>query len=56
MREYKLYFEFYGKKMKTTVKANSMKEAKEIVIKNINFLKIVPEYDHFEFLKKMFGM
>ena len=56
MREYKLYFEFYGKKMQTTVTASSMTEAKEIVIKNINFLKIVPVDDHFEFLKNMFGI
>jgi hypothetical protein len=56
MKSYKLYFDFYGKKMQTTVQADSIAEAKKIVIKNINFLKVVPEDNHFDFLKSIFGI
>lgn len=56
MRKYKLYFEFYGKKMQTTVIAKSELEAKQKVKDNLTFLKIVPEEDPVDFLKNIFGM
>jgi len=56
MRKYKLYFEFYGRKMQTTVIAKSELEAKQKVKDNLTFLKIVPEQDPVDFLKNMFGM
>lgn len=56
MRKYKLYFEFYGKKMQTTVIAKSELEAKKKVKDNLTFLKIVPEEDPVEFLKNIFGI
>lgn len=56
MKKYKLYFEFYGKNMQTTVIAKSEIEAKQKVKDNLVFLKIVPEEDPVDFLKNMFGM
>ena len=56
MKKYKLYFDFYGKKMQTTVIASSRTEAKQKVKDNLTFIKIVPENDPVDFLKKMFGM
>ena len=32
MKNYTLYFEFFGRKMKTTVSAESCQDAKEMVI------------------------
>ena len=40
MNNYTLYFSLYGKKMKTTVSANSEQEAKQIVKDKIVFHKI----------------
>ena len=57
MKKYKLYFEFYGKKMKTTVTAKNEHEAVQIVNSKIFIIKIVPEpkltLDEF---KNAFGM
>jgi hypothetical protein len=55
MKTYNIYFEIYGKKMKTVIKANSEQEAKEIIKNNIKFIKIVPE-NNIDFLKNIFGM
>lgn len=41
MKEYLIYFEIYGKKLKTTVLAHDENEAKYLVKERINFLKIV---------------
>lgn len=41
MKEYLVYFEIYGKKLKTTVLAHDKNEAKYLVKERINFLKIV---------------
>ena len=56
MKKYKVYFKIFDKKLVTTVKASSFFEAKQKVKDNLIFLKIVPEDDPFDFLKKMFGM
>lgn len=40
MKRYKLYFEFYGKKMSTTIFADNEFMAKNQVRNRINFLKI----------------
>ena len=56
-KKYRVYFEFYGKKMQTTVTASSMTEAKSIVRNNVNFLKIVTEKeDPVDYLKNIFGI
>lgn len=55
MKNYKIYFEIYGKKMKTVIKANSEHEAKELVKNKIKFIKIVPE-NNIDFLKNIFGI
>lgn len=43
MNKYSIYFEVYGKKLKTVVFASSEKEAKQIVLDKIIFHKIVKE-------------
>jgi hypothetical protein len=40
MKNYTLYFEFFGRKMKTTVSAESCQDAKEMVIGRVNFMSI----------------
>ncbi|HRT84542.1 MAG TPA: hypothetical protein P5523_07890 [Bacteroidales bacterium] len=51
-----VYFEFYGKKMKTSVEARDIENAKDIVRDRINFLSIrLSEDDGFEYLKNIFG-
>lgn len=56
MKNYKIYFEVYGRKMKTTVKAKTELEAKELVKNKINFLKITEEDKDLNFLKNIFGI
>lgn len=51
MNEYTVYFEFYDKKMKTTVHATSEERAKECVRKNINFIKV--EKQGFDILEEI---
>jgi hypothetical protein len=40
MKTYTLYFEFFGRKMKTTVEADSCQEAKDQVAGRLNFISI----------------
>lgn len=40
MKKYVIYFQLYGKKLKTTIKASSMESAKEIIKSKIIFDKI----------------
>ena len=40
MKTYTLYFEFYGRKMKTKVVAESVGEAKSLVLSKVKFLKV----------------
>jgi hypothetical protein len=40
MAQYKVYFEIYGKKMVTTVEADSIEQAKYTVLCNVRFLKV----------------
>lgn len=60
MKTYKIYFEVYGHKMKTTVQANNERDAKEWIkdkiIKNTNFLKVTEEDKDLNFLKNIFGI
>jgi hypothetical protein len=41
MKNFKVYFEIFGKKMQTTVTAISEDEAKEIIKSRINFHNII---------------
>lgn len=54
---YTIYFEIYGKKLKTSVVAKSEKDAKLKVIEKLNFIKVVKEtdYDIPEGFKDIFG-
>lgn len=55
MKNYKIHFEFYGKKMKTTVQANNEHEAVKIVNSKIFIIKVVQE-DPIDYLKNIFGI
>lgn len=54
MRKHTIYFEIFGKKLKTTVMANNEREAKELIKNKIIFHKIQAErdvgFDIFDFL------
>lgn len=47
MKNYIIYFEVYGKKMKTTVFAGSEESAKDIVRSKVVFHKVVKKPDVF---------
>jgi hypothetical protein len=40
LHEYEVYFEFFGKKMKSKVLANSIEQAKEQILDKVNFHKV----------------
>ena len=54
--KYTVYFELFGKKMKTTVEAVGENEARYAVTSKIKWHKIVPEDDTLNQLFDMFGM
>ena len=58
--QYTVYFEIFGKKMKTTVQAKSEEDAKYLVMGKIIWYKVVPEKigddNALEHLKDIFGM
>ena len=56
--EYKIWFEVFGRKLKTTIVASSKKEAMFKLREEIKVLKIeeVNGDDTLDFLKKTFGM
>ena len=45
MRNYTVYFELFGKKMKTTLIAKNEEEAKEIIKNKIKFYKVEKKSD-----------
>jgi len=51
--KYTIYFELFGKKMKTTVDAKSIEDAKQQVINKILFHKVEQDID---FLKNIFNI
>jgi len=58
-KQYEVWFEVYGKKMKTTVLAKHEIEAKELIRKQIIFYKVEeskPTDPGMDFLKGMFGI
>ena len=57
MNNYTVFFEIYGKKLKTTVKAKSEDEAKKLIAEKIIFYKVVKEIDdnNPEIFKDIFG-
>ena len=57
MKQFTVYFEIFGKKMKTTVFANTEEEAKRKVKDKIVFHKVVTiPQDPFDFLMNTFGL
>lgn len=59
MKHYEIYFEVYGRKMKTTVYAQSEREAMNIVRNKVNFIKVKEKFENNEVvnnLKDIFGM
>ena len=55
MKEYTIYFEIFGKKMKTTIYADSEIEAKNKLKEKIIFYKI-KENNPIDFLQNLFRM
>ena len=55
MKTYTIYFEIYGKKMKTTVYADNPTDAIEKFKNKINFIKVEQE-NNIDFLKNIFGI
>ena len=55
MKEYTIYFKIFGKKMKTTIYADSISEAKNKLKEKIIFHKI-EENNPIDYLQKIFGM
>lgn len=53
--KYTIHFELFGKKMKTTVDARSIEDAKQQVRNKIVFHKIQPE-ENIDFLKNIFNI
>lgn len=56
MTNYTVFFELFGKKMKTTVLADSPEQAKQKVKDRIIFHKIKPADDTFNNLMDLFKM
>jgi len=59
MKEYKIYYEFNGRKMFTVVRAMNVEEAKQQINDRLNFIEVkditVPDKT-LEFLKDLFQM
>jgi hypothetical protein len=59
MKEYKIYYEFNGRKMYTIVRAKNIQEAKQQINDRLNFIEVkditVPDKT-LEFLKDLFQM
>lgn len=55
MKQYTIYFEIFGKKMKTTIYADSIADAKNKLKEKIIFHKI-EENNPIDFLQNLFGM
>lgn len=47
MKNFVIYFEFYGRKIKTTVLSDNEENAKKVIINKINFHKIEKEDSQF---------
>ena len=57
MKNYDVYFEIFDKKMKTTILAETTKDAKQKIIDRIKFHKVVEnEDDPLNFLKNIFNI
>ncbi len=55
MKEFEVYFELYGKKMKTTVSAYNETGAKKMVQEKIIFHKVVEKLDDNKDIKDFMG-
>jgi hypothetical protein len=58
-KQYEVWFEVYGKKMKTTVLAKHEIEAKELIRQQIIFYKVEQSKDNdpsIDFLRGIFGI
>lgn len=63
MKMFKVYFEIFGKKMKTSISAKNKEEAKQLLMKKIVFHKVevdndfaLQDEDVLDFLKGAFKM
>ncbi len=55
MKTFKVYFEFFGRKMHTTVQAQNEYDAMESIKKRIIFHKVEPSDPSVDALKDFFG-
>jgi hypothetical protein len=58
MKDYKIFYEFNGRKMYTIVRARSVQDAKDQINKRLNFLEIkdITKPDEtVDYLKDLFG-
>lgn len=56
MKTYRIFFEFYGRKMQTVLTAESKDAAKKVVQQKLTFIKIETAENPFEQLKKIIGL
>jgi len=59
MKEYKIAYEFNGRKMYTIVRARNVEDAKKQINDRLNFIEvkdITPPDETVEFLKNLFNM
>jgi hypothetical protein len=59
MKEYKIAYEFNGRKMYTIVRARNIEDAKKQINDRLNFIEvkdITPPDETLELIKNLFGM
>lgn len=54
--KYKVYFEFFGRKMQYEVYAGSIEQAKQLIEKRIIFHKVEKSHDDVDFIKEFLGI
>lgn len=54
--KYRIYFEFFGRKMQTEVDAGSIDQAKHLIEKKIIFHKVEKSRDDVDFIKEFLGI
>lgn len=54
--KYRIYFEFFGRKMQCEVEAGSIDQAKQLIEKKIIFHKVEKSHDDVDFIKEFLGI
>lgn len=53
---YKVFFEFFGRKMQHEVEAGSIDQAKHLIEKKIIFHKVEKSHDDVDYIKRVLGL